>query len=87
MFNIVCKVEIDAKKKKVLKQTAVALDKIIEDVPALFENQSTNNESLNKTFQTLNESLGEKKNEVKAQQAKREMISHDPEKYFDGFIK
>lgn len=81
MFSIVTEVEIDAKNKKDLKQTAAELDKIIEDVPSL------NNEKLTKAFQTLNESLGEKENEVKAERAKKAMMEQDPEKYFESFAK
>src|SRR6185437_15672830 len=83
MFDIVFNVEIDAKNKHNLKQTDAELDKIIKDVPALFENQ----DNINKAFSTLNNSLGEEKNETKTNKAKKAMLDQDPEKYFDGFVK
>jgi len=88
ILSIRLMVAIDIREKRKLKKQDEKLDNIIESIPALFENQSANNsENFNKALQTINNSLGEGKNEVKAEGVKKAMINHDPEKYFESFAK
>jgi hypothetical protein len=91
IYRIETKVNIDIKNKRRFKQQSAELDNIIESIPSLFENQSANNsENFNKALQNINNSLGEEKNnevKAKAEKAKKSMIEHDPEKYFENFAR